>query len=116
LTGYKGTERRVAWSAQGCCHGIQRKGEKSDLVSSRVLSWDTEERRDVLKREGHCTLHSVIAWAHGIQGKREKNGWGKLKSCCHGILRKGAKICIRKTNRVITGNRGKGRKSAAIRV
>ncbi len=68
-------EITVALSAQGCCHGIQRKGEKKGLVRSKMLSWDTEERRDVRSvRRGVRSMNTAQCHlAHGIQGKREKN-------------------------------------------
>ncbi len=64
----------MAGSAQRCCHEILGKGEKSDLVCSKVLSWDTEERRDMIeecKVNAHC---AVSLGQNRIQGKREKNG------------------------------------------
>ena len=124
--GIQRKERKVAGSAQGCCHGIQRKGEKSDLVSSRVLSRDTEIRREKWFGQlkggvgtGYWGKERKVVWSaqgfyHGILRKGDKSGWGK--SCCQWIVRKGAKICIGKSSRVITGNKGKGRKVAVIRV
>jgi hypothetical protein len=103
VTGYWGKKRKMAGSAQACCHGILRKGEKSDLVSSRVLSRDTEIRREKWFGQlkggvgtGYWGKERKVVWSaqgfyHGILRKGDKSGWGKLKPCCHGILRKGEK-------------------------
>jgi hypothetical protein len=55
----------VDLSAQGCCHGILRKGDRSGLVSSRVLSRDTEERRE----KWICQLKGVVT---GYLGKERE--------------------------------------------
>ncbi len=55
----------MAGSAQGCCHGIQRKGEKSSLVSSRVLSRDTEDN-------GEKWLGQLKGVVTGYRGKEIK--------------------------------------------
>ncbi len=62
-------------SAQGCCHGILRKGERSGLVSSRVLSRNNEERRDLLKRRKGEKSGLVISRVLSRDSEEgEKNG------------------------------------------
>jgi hypothetical protein len=75
----------VAWSAQGCSHEILKKREKNGLVSSRCCHGKQKkgEKSDIDK-----AIIKLRRAATGYRGKERKVAWS-AEGCCHVILRKG---------------------------